>query len=1163
MEFFEISVAIIVVIVTWSCKAIIKWIWTLVKRWFSYMVGRSEDNQVLVDMDASASLSSSSTDRRCKHHVFLSFRGPDTRKGITFEVYNRLQGRGIKTFKDDRDLEVGDAISSTLIAAIEESRFAIVVLSRDYASSTWCLEELAKICECMKDQNRILPLFYNVEPSDVRFQKKSFKEAFDKHVTSGRHRSEKVKQWRDALNKVAGFSGWNMQDYNSERELVDAIVDFVYSKIESTLSTGDFEAFEATKKAMDEVMEALQDDEVTATAVYGMGGVGKTTMVKEVGAQFRKSGVFHRVIMGVVSKNPDSKNLQDTLAEQLGFKLWQETEIGRAAWLHEEIMRREKLLIILDDVWERTDLSKIGIPSYKELQKCKSKVILTTRISNVCHTMECQRKITLNILSEQDSWKLFMSKARQSFESTEFKDIARKVAGECKGLPVALIAVARALGDKDLAEWEKAAQRLQKSQRANPDDKGDVFECIKLSYDNLKDEDHKSCFLLCCLYPEDHDIRLGNLFKYAIGTGLFRRDAVTIEEARGIADSAVKYLKDSNLLLDSEKNGCVKMHDVIRDTALNIAKSKDGHEFLVKAGYGLKHWPCGSHQGYSAISLMRNEIHKLPEEELVCPNLQILLLKHNYYLTEIPEKFFGQNLNELRLLDLSRTRISSLPKSFSLLTNLQALYLDVCEKLIDISIVGKLKKLEILSMREYHGRELSREIGHLTNLRILDVSGFWGSGMVTIPSKVISKLHKLEELYMVYCEFDNWGCEAEGQGEETNIGFDELAGLSNLKILQVGISDAKYIPKNVEAKPDWDYFHISIIGRHDSIKNTRRNHNSRSLFLNDATMSTLPDWFINAVTKKTETLEYNSCKGMSDILMEYDHGRLHKVKHLRVCYFLDSYVCLKELINTTRRVKKGPVFENLEVLHLIYLIHLEELCVGELPPGSLSNLKELHIFFCNILKNVSKLVQRLPNLEKLDLNCMYNLEYVFVSEGFEPKESKLREIYLSGPCSVKSICSGPAPRVMFESLKILTFYRCELLQSLFASDVAKCLDQLEDLFVEQCPLLERVIEAANNKKTVFPKMKNLVLKNLPLLYGASATVDIECPSLELLIVVDCAQISFSTTSSLFRSFESRNQFSFSTSASNYFGSTTPVQLNDPQLYQFVHDRCRSISGFQS
>ncbi|PRQ35140.1 putative TIR domain, P-loop containing nucleoside triphosphate hydrolase [Rosa chinensis] len=996
MEFFEISVAIIVVIVTWSCKAIIKWIWTLVKRWFSYMVGWSEDNQILVDMDASASLSSSSTDRRCKHHVFLSFRGPDARKGIAFEVYNRLQGRGIKTFKDDRDLEVGDAISSTLIAAIEESRFAIVVLSRDYASSTWCLEELAKICECMKDQNRILPLFYNVEPSDVRFQKKSFKEAFDKHVTSGRHRSEKVKQWRDALNKVAGFSGWNMQDYNSERELVDAIVYFVYSKIESTLSTGDFEAFEATKKAMDEVMEGLQDDEVTATAVYGMGGVGKTTMVKEVGAQFRKSGVFHRVIMGVVSKNPDSKNLQDTLAEQLGFKLWQETEIGRAAWLHEEIMRREKLLIILDDVWERTDLSKIGIPSYKELQKCKSKVILTTRISNVCHTMECQRKITLNILSEQDSWKLFMSKARQSFESTEFKDIARKVAGECKGLPVALIAVARALGDKDLAEWEKAAQRLQKSQRANPDDKGDVFECIKLSYDHLKDEDHKSCFLLCCLYPEDHDIRLGNLFKYAIGTGLFRRDAVTIEEARGIADSAVKYLKASSLLLDSEKNGCVKMHDVIRDTALNIAKSKDGHEFLVKAGYGLKHWPCGSHQGYSAISLMRNEIHKLPEEELV------------------------------------------------------------------------------------------------------------------------------------------------------------------------GISDAKYIPKTVEAKPDWDYFHISIIGRHASIKHTGRNHNSRSLFLNGATMSTLPDWFINAVTKKTEKLEYMSCKGMSDILMEHDHGRLHKLKHLKVWdYFLDSSVCLKELMNTTRRVQKGPVFEKLEELHLIHLIHLEELCVGELPPGSLSNLKELHIFFCNILKNVSKLVQRLPNLEKLDLNCLYNLEYVFVSEGFEPKESKMREIYLSGPCSVKSICSGPAPRVMFESLKLLTFYRCELLQSLFASDVAKCLDQLEDLFVEQCPLLERVIEAANNKKTVFPKMKNLVLKNLPLLYGASATVDIECPSLELLTVVDCAQISFSTTSSLFHSFESRNQFSFSTSASNYFGSTTPVQLNDPQLYQFVHDRCRSISGFQS
>ncbi|KAM5550480.1 hypothetical protein ABKV19_027571 [Rosa sericea] len=1164
MEFFEMSLAIIVVIVTWiGAIATIKWIWTLLKHWFGYMVERrepiSQDNQELIDIAT-----------EWKYDVFLSFRGPDTRKGITFDIHDRLNRSGIKTFMDDRDLEVGNVISPALLTAIRESKFAIVVLSQNYASSSWCLEELRVICLSMED-NRILPLFYHVDPTDVRYQKRSFEDAFSKHETSGRHELEKVKQWKAALNKVANISGWNTNDYKTHKELVDAIVESLRRKVppDAIESTGDFHAYEATTEAMNKVMKALTDDEISAVGVYGMGGVGKTSMVRHVAAKVCKNGTFNHWIIVAISQRPDLRKIQGTLADFLGVKLDKETEDGRAATLHKEIMRRVKLLIIVDDVWERTELSSIGIPSYKELQKCKSKVLLTTRRLNVCHAMKCQEKIALKVLSEKDSWTLFLRNAGITpFESTTFENVARRVAGECKGLPIALIAVARALGDEDLKEWEKAAQRLEKSRSPNPNHEEDAFNCIRLSYDYLKHEDHKSCFLLCCLYPEDHEIEIEDLFRYAIGKRLFQ-DAETMVEASETLVTVVKYLKNSSLLMDSEKNGCVKMHDVIRDTAIQIAESEDG--FWVKAGCGLKDWPCRLHEGCTAISLMRNEISKLPEEELVCPNLQILLLKQNPYLHEIPEKFI-QKLNELRLLDLTYTGISVLPQSFSFLTNLQALYLDFCEKFIDISIVGKLKKLEILSMRECPGGELSREIGHLTNLRILDVNRSWpmanARGMVTIPSKVISKLHKLEELYMVYCGFEDWGFGAQGQGEETNI-FDELVGLSNLKIVQVGISDAKYIPKIVEAKPDWDYFYISIVDRCNFGAYKTGDHNSRSLYFSGATISILPDWFINAVTKKTEKLEYNRCKGMSDILMEYDHGRLHKLKHLTVGgHFLDSYVYMTELMNTTRRVQKGSVFENLEELHLISLIHLEELCVGELPPGSLSNLKVLCMFCCNIFKNVSKLVQRLPNLEKLDLNWMSALEYVFICEEFEPKQSKLREMHLLGQNSVKSICRGPAPRIMFQSLKSLTIYRCELLQSLFACDVAECLFQLEDLFVQRCCLLERVIEAVNNKKTVLPKLKNLILRSLPKLYGASAAVDIECPSLEHLIVVDCPQFSFSTSFYYYEphkyvfedkeSFESMNHVSFSTSASDYFGGTNPVKLNDFQMYQFLLGRYVSV-----
>ncbi|KAL6195120.1 hypothetical protein ACLB2K_030741 [Fragaria x ananassa] len=266
-----------------------------------------------------SSSSSSSSLVQWKYDVFLSFRGRDTRRSITSNLYYRLQRRGVKTFMDDPELQVGDVISPALRKAIEESRFAIVVLSENFAHSSWCLEELAKICECMEGSNIIFPVFYNVEPSDVRYRTKSFAEALNKHESYGRHTLENVLRWNDALSKVSNFSGWHTKNYKTDRELVDAIVDFVCNKVQPidtgfTMSTEDFEAFEATRKAMDEVMKALKDEEVTAVGVYGTGGVGKTCRVKHVAAQSCKSGTHH-VIMAVLSQGLDLTKIQGTLAE--------------------------------------------------------------------------------------------------------------------------------------------------------------------------------------------------------------------------------------------------------------------------------------------------------------------------------------------------------------------------------------------------------------------------------------------------------------------------------------------------------------------------------------------------------------------------------------------------------------------------------------------------------------------------------------------------------------------------------------------------------------------------------------------------------------------------------------------------------------------------------
>ncbi|KAM5582478.1 hypothetical protein ABKV19_002743 [Rosa sericea] len=795
----------------------------------------------LSSQTASTSLPSSSAPR-LKHDVFLSFRGEDTRKGIVSYLYHEFQNRGIQTFIDDQGLQRGMPISPSLLAAIEESRYAIVLLSPNYASSTWCLDELAKILQCSEAKKTpVLPIFYYVDPSDVRNQRGSFAEAFTKHeekFRQGNDNIEKVKKWRAALTKVANILGLDLHKYGSERELVQCIVELVCGNVRPIFmtSSGDFEAFEATRQAMIELMKALQNDEITAIGVYGMGGVGKTTMVKHVVTQAQENGLFHHVIMVVVSQKPDLKRIQGALADLLGLKLEEESEIGRANRLQKEILRRNKICIILDDIWDRIDFSSIGIPSYNELQRCNSKVLLTTRRVNVCHTMESQANIHLSILSEEDAWNLFVKKARKSFEkSTNFYDVARKVARECAGLPIALIAVARALGDKDFEEWKEAARRLEMSQRANLDQK-DVFNCIKLSYDYLDGNDAKSCFLLCCLFPEDYDIQLEDLMIYGFGKGLFRDVNSTLENARVVANSVTKYLKASCLLLDGTKDGCVRMHDVIRDVAMSIALSVDGLVSLVKTRCDLKDWPTDAHDGYSAISLMESNICRLPNK-LVCPKLQILLLQRNADIRKIPKTFF-QKPNDLRVLDLRGTKISSLSPSFNLLTRLQALHLDNCWSMIDISMLRKLKNLEILSMRNCHIEKFPKEMEIFTNLRMLDLTG---NCVKTVPSQVLSRLHRLEELYM-QCNFGDWGSKFEGGlccSVGKNADFDELTGLSRLNNVEVSISGVECFPQNVEFDPNWVNFDICI-SQHESARGPRipspqidfPHHHSRALTLN-------------------------------------------------------------------------------------------------------------------------------------------------------------------------------------------------------------------------------------------------------------------------------------------------------------------------------------------
>ncbi|KAF3516344.1 hypothetical protein DY000_02063770 [Brassica cretica] len=145
-----------------------------------------------------------------QYDVFISFRGEDTRKGIVSHLHRAFRLKGIeKIFKDDKTLEIGDSISEEIKEAIHNSKFAVVVISKNYVSSTWCLEELRMIMELDKENLlTAVPVFYNVVPSDVRHQRGTFSLESKKRTMAA-----KVQKWREALTAVADISGKDLSKW--------------------------------------------------------------------------------------------------------------------------------------------------------------------------------------------------------------------------------------------------------------------------------------------------------------------------------------------------------------------------------------------------------------------------------------------------------------------------------------------------------------------------------------------------------------------------------------------------------------------------------------------------------------------------------------------------------------------------------------------------------------------------------------------------------------------------------------------------------------------------------------------------------------------------------------------------------------------------------------
>ncbi|KAF7849947.1 hypothetical protein BT93_L0098 [Corymbia citriodora subsp. variegata] len=771
------------------------------------------------------------------YHVFLSFRGKDVRNNFLSHLHAALDQQGINTFLDREELKKGEEISLALMRAIEESRVAIIVFSKDYASSPWCLEEVTKIMEC-KERNGLIifPLFYKVEPREVRGGRKSYGRAMAKHESKFGKNSEKVKRWKKALFAAGSLSGWDFED-RDEAKLIHSIVKELSIHLNrrplhvAKHSVGiDFKVQELISLSNKE----SDDDDVLMIGLWGPGGIGKTTIAKAlynaIEKQFQGCSFLAQVRETSNQRDGLVALQKQLLSEILSPKELTVYTVDGGISLAQERLCCKKVLLVLDDVDKLGQLNALA--GEGNWFGKGSRIIVTSRDRHLLNSHGINCVYEVKTLEGNESSDLFDRHAFPRSKKVEIRrDLIDGALHYAGGLPLALEVLGSFLCGREEPIWESALHKLSKIPERT------INEVLKISFDGLE-ENEKEIFLdIACFFK-------GKSIKFIKEI----LDSCDFDTAIGI-----EILIERSLIKNEHE--ALQMHDLIQfmgqDIVNQACRDDPGKRSRLWLFKDIEYILC-ENTGTNAVKAIVLDL-PTPEEITISPyaftNMKMLRM---LILCEVrissqgpiclpnelkslkwpnaPELEFGSGPKKLVRLDVQNSHIKQLGGNFknfkelksinfneceslasipdfSQVPNLESLNLDGCKSLVEVhQSIGSLDKLKILSLRYCSNLSIFPDALKTKYLHTLNLYGC--SKLEKFPD-VLEKMKHIEELHLKWTAIKELPTSIENlvSVERVELQYcknlarlpSSIYKLKNLKFLSLeGCSNFVMFPKNLE-----------------------------------------------------------------------------------------------------------------------------------------------------------------------------------------------------------------------------------------------------------------------------------------------------------------------------------------------------------------------------